>query len=387
MSGTHVGIVAPEFPPALGGIEIYGWELARELVRRGYRVSVFTRAHPEGEATLEGAEIHPTLQACRRRDRCILEHAGVDLWHATNAAYAWLALETAAPVLVSVHGDDFKHPYIPVARADISLHWRLPGLSARLQTLDRKLGRALTVPLLARSFRKVRHVIANSRYTEGFFLRRYPQCAGKTSVAWVGVSEEFFDTPPAERSSAEAPRLVTVARLSQPHKNIDTVLRALAALKDDFAFTYSIVGDGHLRPGLERLAGELGLTERVRFLGRLPGETMRAELAASDLFVLTSTENKTSYEGFGIVYLEANACGTPVLASRVAGAPEAVSEGVSGMLAEDGSLAQVTARLRAFLAGEEAFDRTDCRAFAEGFHWPVIVDRIEDRYREALCAA
>jgi hypothetical protein len=64
-----------------------------------------------------------------------------------------------------------------------------------------------------------------------------------------------------------------------------------------------------------------------------------------------------------------------------------VSEGVSGMLAEDGSLAQVTARLRAFMAGEVEFDRAACRAFAEGFRWPVIVDRIEGRYREALCAA
>jgi glycosyltransferase involved in cell wall biosynthesis len=260
-------------------------------------------------------------------------------------------------------------------------------MSARIRAADRAIGKALTAPLLRRAFRRVEHVIANSVYTEGFFLRLFPQCKGRTSVAWVGVSEEFFATPATgRRSRSQAPRLITVARLSQAHKNIDTVLRALGALKREFDFTYSIVGEGHLRPGLERLVSELGLLGRVRFLGRLPGDAMRRELAESDLFILTSTENRTSYEGFGIVYLEANACGTPVLASRIAGAPEAVLEGISGMLSENGSLTAVTGRLRAFLAGEVQFDRGACKAFAQGFRWPVIVDRIEHRYREALCA-
>jgi glycosyltransferase involved in cell wall biosynthesis len=170
------------------------------------------------------------------------------------------------------------------------------------------------------------------------------------------------------------PQLLTVCRLSERRKNVDLVLRALATLKGRRAFRYTVVGDGELRPELEALTAELGLREHVRFAGFLDAAGLRAELLASDLFVLTASINPASHEGFGIVYLEANACGTPTLAARLAGAAEAVADGVSGAFVDGLEVGQVAAALERVLSGGQRFDPEACRAFARGFGWDRVVD-------------
>jgi glycosyltransferase involved in cell wall biosynthesis len=165
-----------------------------------------------------------------------------------------------------------------------------------------------------------------------------------------------------------------VCRLAEPRKNVRQVLQALAKLKDRYRFSYTVVGDGPLRPGLERLTAELGLQDRVRFAGFVDNATLRTLLAQSDLFVLTSSVNRGSHEGFGIAYLEANACGTPVLAARLAGAVEAVQEGVSGFFVDAPEAQAIGAALEQFFCRKVQFDRTSCRAFAAHFTWQRVVD-------------
>ena len=384
MSSMRIGIVAPEFPPDIGGIETYSYELARALVSRGHRVTVFTAPHAEGEISVPGLEIVPALRQLRRADRSILTDYPMDVWHATNAAYAWLALETSN-VVVSVHGNDFLRPYVNVARPEL---YRLPGLwrmARALNPVDRLIGRWRVQPLLDAAFPKVAHVVANSRYTESVFLRAHPECRGKTSVGLVGVGEDFLDVPRGEHRPGEPVRFLTVAgRLSERRKNVDLVLRALASLKARFPFTYTIVGDGSLRFKLERLARTLDVQERVRFTGRLPKAALQDEMASSDMFVLTSSVLPHSHEGFGIAYLEANACGTPVLAARVGGAIEAVSDGVSGMFVEEPSVPALRAALAAFLSGDVRFSAHACREHARQFSWGRVADHVLSCYDKAL---
>lgn len=380
----RIGIVAPEFPPDIGGIETYSYELARALAFRGHRVIVFTTPHAGGEISMPGLEVIPRLRQLRRADRSIVVDYPMDIWHATNAAYAWLALETSN-VVVSVHGNDFLRPYIEVARPEL---YRLPGLwriARVLNPIDRLIGRRRVQPLLDAAFPKVAHVVANSRYTESVFLRSYPECRGNTSVGLVGVGEDFLDVPRTCRPPGEPVRFLTVAgRLSERRKNVDLVLRALASLKARFAFTYTIVGDGPLRFKLERLARTLDLQERVRFTGRLPRAALQDQMASSDMFVLTSSVLPHSHEGFGIAYLEANACGTPVLAARVGGAIEAVAEGVSGMFVEEASVPALRAALAAFLSGDVRFSAHACREHARQFSWARVADHVLSRYERAL---
>lgn len=375
----RIGIIAPEFPPDIGGVETYSYEFARELGKRGHEVLVFTTPHKKGEISIEGVQILPVLIARRNRDSPVLKKFKMDAWHVMNAAYAWVALEVAQPVIVSVHGNDFLWPYIRVARANL-IH--LPGLwrfSQSLNKFDYLLSRRLTRRLVQQALPQVGHIIANSRYTEKVLLEHYPKCQGKTSVGLVGVADSFLNVERVLNKSTVS-RLITISRLSDRRKNVDRVLHALAQLRNQHDFSYTIVGDGHQKNSLERLSRDLGLSDRVTFTGFVSDGELKRLLANSDLFTLTSSINPGSHEGFGIAYLEASACGIPVLAARLAGAIEAVNEGVSGMFVEEPTVPALKEALERFLSGQVKFDSNACKSFANQFTWERVVDHAERLY-------
>lgn len=368
----HIAIVAPEFPPEFGGMQTYAVEFARELVLRGHRVTVCTRRRPTPAPEMAGVEVRQVLSGRAGADLRELRRVDPDAWHVMNAAYAWVALH-CSPTLVSIHGNDFLRPYVPVGEPDLS---HLPGLwrSARLRpALEQRIGRWRTPRLVRSGLVRATHILANSRYTEQVFLHQFPECRSHTTAAMVGVSADFLDPQPL-RVASPVPRLVTVCRLSEERKNVALVLQALARVRGQSDFSYTVIGDGELRPGLEQMARDLGIASRVRFLGFLSLDQMRMELTQSDLFVLTAAINPVSHEGFGIAYLEANACGTPTLAARLAGAAEAVEDGVSGYFVERLSAEGIAQALLRFFKGELQFSPDACRHFARKFSWAKVVD-------------
>jgi phosphatidylinositol alpha-1,6-mannosyltransferase len=380
----HIALIAPEFPPEIGGIQTYALEFAKELVARGHRLTVFTRRRTSPQAQLAGMDVRGVLVGRAAADLAQFRALRADAWHVMNAAYAWVALH-AAPTVVSVHGNDFLNPYIPVGEPDFSAVpglWRVDQLR---RTVERRLGTWRTPRLVRAGLRRAAQILANSRYTERVFLAQFPECAGRTRPAMVGVAADFLQ-PGLPRSPGGVPQLVTVCRLSERRKNVDLVLRALALLKDRFAFHYTVIGDGELRAELETLTRQLGLQERVTFDGFLPGEALRDRLTKSDLFVLTAAINPASHEGFGIAYLEANACGTPTLAAQLAGAAEAVRDGVSGYFTEGLGVDAVAAALQRFLTGDVVFDPQACQGFARGFTWAQVVEHAMPWYGAAAAA-
>lgn len=368
----HIAVVAPEFPPEIGGMQTYAVEFARELARRGHRVTVLTRQRTVPQPAFAGMEIRGVLVGRYATDLAQLRKVRADAWQVMNAAYAWVALHFT-PTVVSVHGNDFLRPYIPVGEPDLSrvpLLWRAGRLC---RMLERRLGERRTSRLVQRGLESATQVLANSHYTEQVFLQHFPACAGRTCAAMVGVGTEYLhDRSPKAPNAVK--RLITVCRLSERRKNVDLVLRALAVLKGRHDFRFTVVGDGELRAELEQLTDALGLRERVEFAGLLPADELRARLVQSDLFVLPASVNPASHEGFGIAYLEANACGTPTLAARLAGAAEAVDEGVSGFFVADVSVEATAEALGRFLGSEVAFSPQACRAFARRFSWATVVD-------------
>lgn len=384
----NIGVIAPEFPPAIGGVETYSYEFVRALAQRGHHVTVFTRPNKNYERIHipNGVKIIREITLRKRKDSKIFARHNFDVWHVMNAAYSWLGLEKDN-VIVSIHGNDFLRPYILLCSPDLHEHrrlWRHDRLRNWLKRFDKHVGRWLTARLLEQSLPHAAHILANSRYTEEVFLKKFPSCRGLTSVGLVGVADRFFEIQHVPRAEGQPPRLMTLCRLSEQRKNVDKVLRALGNLNDQYDFHFDIVGDGYLRPSLERLTHELQLSDKVNFCGFLSNKELEQKFAASDLFILTSSVLPDSHEGFGIVYLEANACGTPVLAARLAGAVEAVEEGVSGMFVDTPSIEEITARLQDFLSGRVKFDSDACRRFAHRFSWARVVECVEPAYRNAI---
>jgi len=170
-------------------------------------------------------------------------------------------------------------------------------------------------------------------------------------------------------------QLLTVSRLSEPRKNVDKVIQALAQLSVSTDFRYTIIGDGSFKLQLEILVNKLGLEDKISFLGRQPTEKVIESMHQADLFVLPSSTLPDSHEGFGIVYLEAAACGTPSLATRQAGAIEAIGDGKSGFFVSDPTVNNIKDALQSFLDGQINFNGDSCRHFAEQFTWQKVVEK------------
>jgi phosphatidyl-myo-inositol dimannoside synthase len=368
-----IAIVGPEFPPAMGGESEYAAQVALGLHHRGHQVVAFTRKENIGRD--EGYEVRNVLQG---RQSCDLEVMyGIydfDVVHVMNAAWSWVS-KFGRPTFVSVHGNDFVCPN-PVYGYDLKVRLGL-GKGDRV---DFWLAARRTRVMMRRCLPLCRLIFANSDYTKNLFLRKYPLCQGRVVKAGVGVSSMFINGHVSFRTEASGKRLLTVCRLSEPRKNVDLILRALALLKSEFAFRYVIVGEGNLRQDLARLSVELGLADRVHFAGSIGGADLRSYYEDADLFVLPSGISKTSFEGFGIVYLEANCLGIPTMAVRAGGAQEAVEEGRSGFFVEEPTVAAIEKGLREFLSGERTFRSEDCRQFAAQFTWARVVERFERAY-------
>ena len=194
-----------------------------------------------------------------------------------------------------------------------------------------------------------------------------------------GGGDPFFQSP---EGHAGPPRLLTVCSLSslRRRKNVSGVLEALARLKGEFDFRYDICGDGDMIDALRDLSARLGLRERVCLRGAVSDERLAAFYRGADLFILAPHERPDDVEGFGIVYLEANAAGTPCLAVRTGGIEDAVREGASGFFAASPEPADLAEALRRFFRGELRFDPDAVRGWADRHRYARIVDRLETIY-------
>jgi phosphatidylinositol alpha-1,6-mannosyltransferase len=146
--------------------------------------------------------------------------------------------------------------------------------------------------------------------------------------------------------------ILTVGRLVE-RKGFDTVIRALPAILEVVPEAhYLIVGRGPVESGLKHLAADLGLEQHITFVGYVPDNELAAYYQTSDLFVMISREipGKGDVEGFGIVYLEANLLGKPVVAGRSGGVADAVMDEETGLLVNPCDLGEVSAAVTRLLS-------------------------------------
>lgn len=179
----------------------------------------------------------------------------------------------------------------------------------------------------------------------------------------------------------KAPTVLYLGRLTKS-KRVGHVLAAFAGLRERVpGARLWIAGSGPEEGRLKSRAKELGLSDSVSFLGRV-GEERKAELfARADVFVLPAVR-----EGWGLVVLEANSCGTPVLGYDVPGLRDSVKGGVNGWLAPDGDLDALSARLVSMLSDREALARLSASSldYSRKFSWDKTASEFERLFEMVL---
>jgi len=209
-----------------------------------------------------------------------------------------------------------------------------------------------------------------------------------------GVDVELF-RPPEDKDALRrkhAPEadllLLSLARLSE-RKGQDRVIEAFAALHGRYPGAQLIIaGSGPTGDRLRQLTRELGVEDRVRFTGEIDyHDPLRIELfQAADIYLMPNRRSALNdLEGFGIVFLEANACGVPVIGGDDGGVPEAVARGETGFLVDartPGPVIEALDRLMGDAALRRRFGEAGRKRVVEEFTWERMAERYHERFVE-----
>jgi phosphatidylinositol alpha-1,6-mannosyltransferase len=338
-------LVTNDFPPKIGGIQSLLWEWWRRLPPDRFAVLTSPYAGADEFDAEQPFRIervpepvllpHPIMT---RRVNDLAREFGADL----------IVLDPAVPL--GLIGPSLELPYDVVLHgAEVTVPGRLPA----------------SKQALAWVLRNARHVIAAGQYSSA----EADRAAGRTlptTVVPPGVDvERFRPLSDAERSQArtdfglpdDAQVIVGISRLV-PRKGFDTAIRAVARMRASHPdLVLAIGGTGRDEGRLRKLAAELDAP--VRFLGRLPHDDLPRLYGCADLFTMLCRNRwgGLEQEGFGIVFVEAAACGVPQVAGDSGGATEAVLAGDTGLIVGDpGGPRAVDDTIEAFdeLLGDDA---------------------------------
>lgn len=364
----HIALYNLTTTTKYGGVESFVWDLARELAAREHRVTVIGGVGPRREAGPGVAVLtFPFISRGFWQSFPLLRRAYAEAKLLERLTMAVAALPTL------VHGGfDILHIQKPYDLGPALLARRLGGARVILgcHGEDFYRGDTLLAPQVDAS-------VSCSHFNATTVARRYgftPQ------VVFNGIDTTLFrpvaPDPQVRATYGAGPLLLFVGRL-QPWKGVETAIRALVDMP---AARLLIAGSGEDRPRLERITAELGLGERVVFLGMIERAALPRLYSSVDLLLATSHASET----FGIGPVEAQACGLPVVASRFGGFPEVIDEGRTGLLVPPRDPAALAAAVNALLGDPArlAAMRAAGPGWAAQFAWPAVVDRIEAVYRE-----
>ena len=377
-----------------GGMNVYVREVSRELGRMGLALDVFTRSQdptiPRVVPLGDGARVvhlpaGPQTPMPRESVHAHLEEFvdGVDAFRVASGvdydlvhAHYWLsgvvglALRErwGVPVLQMFHTLGRIKNGVARRRADLEP-------SVRLDEEQRIVG-------------QVDGLVAASVVERRALIAEYGAESSRTTVIPCGVDTELFrpgdrDVARARVGAGDAPLVLYVGRIA-PIKGLETLLDALAQLRArGSAVRLLVVGgeadeptDGH-EAEIRRRVDTLGLREVVRFAGAQPQEALRDYYVAADVTVLPSY-----YESFGMVVLEAMACGSPVIGSRVGGLTTTIRDGVTGFLVPDGDAGALAERIDALVGDTDLRFRLGREGvqWAARHRWPCVAEAVCREY-------
>lgn len=376
-------ILSIEFPPGPGGIGTHAFQLALQLVKRGWEVCVLTS---QDFATI--GEIQCFNQAQNFPIHRLRPIGSVPV----EAAYRW---RKASRVI-----RQFK-PNLLVATGERSV-W-LSALLAkrhRLRWVAIGHGAEFNLPTFWErkftqwSFQSASAVICVSRFTWQRMLKSgiHPKSGGV--ILNGGDSDQFTIVPSTEVEEfkrnfglSNARILVTVGNVTH-RKGQDVVIRALPSILKQVPKThYLIVGLPTLRWEFQNLAEELNVGEHVHFLGRVDLPILTRLLNSSDVFVLTSRHTKEGdFEGFGIAVLEAALCGKPAVVTSGSGLEEAIENGISGIAVPENDVNETARAVISLLKDDEMRRKMAeaARRNAVQGSWEYRIKEYDDRFRDLL---
>jgi len=389
-----------------GGMNVYVRELSRELGAKGLIVDIYTRSQdatvervrplwpnvrvihlPAGpEHPYPKAEVYDHLPqfVAGLRDVMAREHITYDLVHSHYWLSGWVARELALE-----HGMPTVHMFHTLGR--------MKDAVARNEA-DKEI--PLRIQVEGELMRDLDRIVAATPLDQAQMVELYGADTHKITVIPLGVDTQMFRPIPRDEARAavglDVPgtyRLVLFVGRLDPLKGLDTLLHAMCKLTElepevSKGLCLAVIGGDADESGaaldeefdcLDKLKKEVGFEDLVIFLGSRAQDTLAYYYSAAEVCVVPS-----HYESFGLVALEAMACCTPVIASRVGGLQHTVEDGLTGFLVPAGDPDALADRLRVILTDEELRQRlaVNARQKALSFTWESVGNHILNLYEE-----
>ena len=377
-------------PPNPGGAAISCAEILVGLAGRGHAVSAIAPVTGEAESQSRAfGETHPELAITRfpvpyfSTNQLTPEPED---YRASVASHLGrlvpIAIGESRPDVMFVGRESFIW-----AAPDIARTHGIPVVQRLAGTITRALLEGRYPAVLADDLRAKLSRI-DALVTPGRHMAHAMKRLGLVDTRVIPTAVDLERFHPAPRDPLLADRLAItpddlvvahLANLKSWKRSLDLMRSAASALRQDGRLLYLIVGDGQMRPDLERASRELGVTERIRFAGWQPYEDIPRYLSLTDLVVTTS-----DYEGLSRVYLETQASGRVLVASDIPAAREVVDDGETGLLFPCGDV-EALARTTLRAAGETALRERiglNARKRAESHSFAQMADAYEALLRE-----
>ena len=384
MNGTAPGprrkvlLVAPYFHPHVGGVESYTAQLAARLSGLGWTVVIVTTG-----TARDGPDRPDGMRVYRLRPSATLSNTPVGIgWRKrlTEIVKAEqpdvINAHTPVPYLADIaERCSGSIPFVLTYHNDLAKDGVLAGSIARLAHLT----------LIRRTLNGSRTIIATSEYyaLESPYLKPHRP---KVEVVPPGVDLTRFN--PEVRVGAGLAAAFAGTRVilfvgslnrAQRHKGLDVLIDAFALIRPESPdVRLVVVGDGDGSGLYQAQAQALGLGAAITFTGRVSDDELAQYYKCARVMAMPSVNRS---EGFGMVYLEAGAVGTPVVGTRTGGVPYAILDGETGLLAEPGDVGSLGLALRRLLDDDDLAGRLGRNGAArarEEFGWPKLAERTAD---------
>jgi phosphatidylinositol alpha-1,6-mannosyltransferase len=376
-------LVTADFPPVTGGIQTYSYEIAKNLHELGVDVLVLApkdNGYKEFDQNQDIKIIRKWLPS--NYYLMVMVSSFYLLYYATKYKInlihcaTWLPCGVASLFIYKL----FKKSYLLTTYA-------LDILEPQTSNFRMRIMKAVLL--------NAKKVIAISDYTKNILLKEGIQ---KRNIEVIALGVEYSRFIRAvdisdlvEKYEFQGKKVIlTVATLLYPYKGHDRVIKALPkVLKEVPNVVYLIVGEGPLGENLEKLVKKLNLEGKVIFAGFVHDSDLPKYYNACDVFIMPSggDEKKGHVEGFGLVYLEANACGKPVIGGRCGGTVDAIVDGETGLLVNPSDIDEIAEALIKILKDKKYADYLGIngrKRVEKEFNWRLIAERTREVYNSVI---
>ena len=354
-------IVARNFPPDLGGIQMLMGGLSENLLNHG-PVKVFAYEHPDSKrydskSTMSIDRIKG-IKLFRKYRKSNLVNSFIENTGNIRALFAdhWKSLEL------------IKKENLKKIKSFCLLHSK---------EINHEIGSHLNKRVI-NSVNRADFVIANSNFTKKLAIKIGID-PSKIHVIFPGINKpkkiENISKIAAEKYFANAfPKIITVSRLDK-RKGHDKILMLIKNLKTKFPkIKYISIGFGKEEDNLLKLSKELGLKNDVTFLKDIDFNLKNALIAESNLFIMPSRIEKKSVEGFGISFLEAASYGVGAIGGKDGGASDAISHDKTGLICDGNDLNSIYESIINFFKNDNFIKYgKNAKKFSEKFYWEDVI--------------